>query len=1482
MPVIPYRTCTDENAPAKPRVLDFPKIQKHGQKSKITLVQFIADQNTGASSSTMASYELRFELFSKSLTITIARFEFAVISFVFSSTSRVLILEFAVLFRVNRMICPLCAIVNIVLRLCHATISVLCIWLKRCVGISAMATSTKYDISSSSPDRPLYTGQRGSHIAPSLDRSGSFRESMENPILSSLPSMSRSSSSATQGDVVSFFNCVRFNLKLVAPEHKSNRQTDYKRHVSAAFGISPDESPSSSAKGKQLSSPVPEDIKRLRDSLHSNFRRARDRAKMFSEALSRFNKDFPNITSKKRSRAETFSNERSSFTLSDRSVLGTSIGKVGVQGLAVTGGFEHDQPKLEERTKNVPNKRTRTSLVDARMDIRTNSLVRPSGTVDRDKEMLRIANSGAIQGEERTLPIGGDGWEKSKMKKKRSGIKPDGSPNTGLTKPVNLFQETKHGMQQRLPTDARSKLSSDSHSFRSGVSNGTVGAGKSDGVSQPTGLGIRVSTPRSDLENNSTVNDRRDRPVNSDKERVNFRAVNKATVRDEFNSASPNSSAKMNTPSRAPRSGSVVPKLSPGVHRAAVPNDWEPSHCMTKPPASVGTNNRKRVASARSSSPPVVHWQRPQKSSRTARRTNFVPIVSSNDDSPALDSVSDVTSNDLGLGFVRRLAGNSPQQIKLKGDALTSAALSESEESGVAEIKPKEKGRKPEEIDQKAGQNVQKVSNIVLPTRKNKLVSGEEHGDGVRRQGRTGRNFPTARSLMPITSEKLGNIGTVKQLRSSRLGLEKSESRAGRPPTRKLSDRKAYARQKHTAISASADFLVGSEDGHEELLAAVKGVINSACAFSSQFWRQMEPFFGLMSEEDIAYWKQKINLESSGLTPTPVPSYIDDCEAVANGFGLIGCERDFEPGDQRGAGVVAEQLQLAKGDCSGIPLCQRLVSALISEECSSESEDSKFDACDTESEADGELDFSSLDHHSRSNSHLPCHSAYNGYRITRKSGHDETESDIVDIPSTGLNSSQNMSTLTCSELQYATLGMNEKLLLELQSIGISPESVPGMLQSDDEGICEDITRLEEHYRGQMSQRKCLLDGLLKSASVTKELKEKNFEQRSLDKLVVMAYEKYMACWGSSPSGGKNASNKIAKQAALGFVKRTLERCHQFEDTGKSCFNEPLYKDMFLAASSQLSIVRQSDSMEAESTKPYTSFSLEARTGSMGSQQNPSQFNQNMNNHDVNSSDILPAVNGSSEQTSGKEDLWSNRVKKRELSLDDVGGTIGSSSAPSGIGSSLSNSTKGKRSERDRDGKGQSREVQSRNGTTKVGRPALSSAKGERKPKTKPKQKATKHSVSVNGLLGKLSEQPKTALPSVSKSNEMSTNSTVKEKDEFGMGEFDEPIDLSNLQLPGMDVLGVTDDLDDQGQDLGSWLNIDDDGLQDHDFMGLEIPMDDLSDLNMMVQFFSMMLFKLFTWFHPEPEYCFLLRLDVEIESLSVHPKDGSIRGIKDM
>ncbi|KAJ6856743.1 hypothetical protein NC651_038418 [Populus alba x Populus x berolinensis] len=385
-----------------------------------------------------------------------------------------------------------------------------------CVESDAMAMSSKFDLSSDSPDRQIYTGgQRGSHLAARMDRSSIFRETMGNPILSSLPNMIRSSAVVVQGDVMNFFQCLRFDPKVVASDHKSSHQGDFKRHVNAALGISADDS-TGSLKGKVVSSPSPEQIKRVKTGLRESSVKGRERVKIFNEALSAFNKFFPSIPSKKRSRSEGYSNDRPNASVSsDRSVLAPGLGKMGIQNHSATSGFELEQQKPEEQTKNaVPNKRTRTSL----MDVRGNSLVRSSVTADKDREVLRFANNGAVQGDQ-TLSIGVDGWEKKKMKKKRSGIKPDVSSSVLSTKPTDGYREPKQGAPQIPVTDARSRLNIDSHVFRPGVSNSAVGVGKTDGISQSTGLSVRSITPRTDLDNGSLQIDRREHPLGSDKER---------------------------------------------------------------------------------------------------------------------------------------------------------------------------------------------------------------------------------------------------------------------------------------------------------------------------------------------------------------------------------------------------------------------------------------------------------------------------------------------------------------------------------------------------------------------------------------------------------------------------------------------------------------------------------------------------------------------------------------------------------------------------------------------------------------------------------------------------------------------------------------------------------------------------------------------------------------------------------------------------
>ncbi|KAJ4958721.1 hypothetical protein NE237_025832 [Protea cynaroides] len=1343
-----------------------------------------------------------------------------------------------------------------------------------------MAASSKFDLSSGNPDRPIYTSmQRGMYTAASLDRSSSFREGMDNRILSNLPNMSRSSSSVTQGDVINFFHGSPFNTKLMAPDNRFRRQGEVKRVIASAVGVSPDDSPSVSLNGKPLPASSLDELKWARITISESSDRARERSKSLDEVLSKFDKCFPSISTRKRSRVDVSLSDRSTTSLlGDRAVLGGNVAKLGTQSHAVSSSFDLDQQKLEERslrTKTAtPNRRIRTSMVD----VRANGLARPPMAIDRDKETYRLANNGAVQSEEkdRTLSIGVDGWEKSKTRKKRSGIKSDASTNTVLTRSIDGDRESKRTMQQRLIADAQPKLSN-VHGFRSAPASGAAGGGKVDVPSQQNGLAFRSSSTRTDLDNGSLPNDRRDRPVGSEKERVNLKAVNRSNVREDImSSAGPTSITKLSASARAPRTGPcMIPKSSPIAHRGiGVPDEWELSQCVNKVPAVAGSN-RKRPPSTRSSSPPVAQWagQRPQKISRVARRTNLVPPVPVPDEMPTSETGSHAAGNENGQGFPRRLSSNVSQQVKLRGNLLSSAALSESEESGVAEIKSRDKGKKSVEPDERTGQTVQKVSSLVLPPRKNKVSTDEDLGDGLRRQGRTARGFTLTRSTLPMTIGKLDNMGTAKQLRSSRLGLEKTESKAGRPPTKKLSDRKAYKSPRFAVNGGVMNFHGEPDDGHEELLAAAKAAINSDHACSSSFWREMEPLFGFLSAEDVAYLKQQISLINNSamnmhvsttqnlkrdfgaslLEPTVSPIGRDDCGTVLNGVGSIECERDLvftsEPKPDE---YSSQQFFPGIKDHNVIPLSERLIAALISEEeyegsCSRRDEDLKFNIYGNSYQLDEELKSSSLSQTELGNFQTVARAASNGYRIRATRGYPATmehgdlgDVDVLEDPTSGIVSWHSLNGLqpdqalmpvkACTELRYEKMTMNERLLLELQSIGIFPERVPDLAQREDDEISEGISRYKEKFQDLVNKKQTLLVGLESSVSKEKDSQEREIERNALEKLVGMAYEKYMAYWGPHASVGKSSSSKMAKNAALSFAKRTLERCQNYEDTGKSCFNEPLFKDLFCSVSSRLNNAERMDAMTegepANLSADTPTHSSEVRvSASMGLHQTTcetSRLRQNVDACEKNPFDVFQTGNHLSEPTTGKEETWLSRVKKRELLLDEVvGGTGGSSlRTPSGIRSALVSGTKGKRSEREREGKGHNRDLSSRNGTGKIGRPALGNVKGERKSKTKPKQKTTHLSASVNDLVGKASDPPKPVLLSVPKVHERASDHNIKENDELALETLNDPegIDLSNLQH----------------QDLDSWLNIDDDGLQGDDLMGLKIPMDDLFDLNMMV------------------------------------------------
>ncbi|KAL5728677.1 hypothetical protein ACHQM5_001732 [Ranunculus cassubicifolius] len=1072
-----------------------------------------------------------------------------------------------------------------------------------------MATSRKYERFSRTPDKVTYPGgKRGSYTTTSS--SGSHHEDAGNRTLTTLPRTSRSTSTLSKTDVSTFLNGLPLDWKILITDHKFP-EGDLTSVMNATLGISLGDLSSTAVSTILLSTSSLEELKQAKTNLHDRSVRARDRVRVLNEAGSRFDEFLHDILPRNKSRSNDQSSDRRHSSASLDSGTFGSVGRTGTQ--SQTSALDFEVPKLEEKTKSmVPNRRTRTYLLDAQIDARANTLSRSYAPNENDREISGLV--GASQSEDKDLPISDsvDGWEKSKVRKKRSGIK--SSRSTVLNRLVDGDLESKNNTQQKPSNNVRSRRST-SHGFRK------------------AGLDLGMcSAPEYGQDNEAQLNDRRDHIVASDKERVTMETSKRS-------SPSRSSKTKINSVTWALRSSPrTVPKASPNVHQSSGVNDnCELSPRSNKLHTVAGDKDTEHISQARSSSPPLAQWvgQRSQKRTRAARRPNFVPPAPDHDETPTLDVDSNISGSDTVLRrFNGRSSRHPPQQVILKDDRVSSAALSESKESGAAEIKFKDKSKR----------------------------SG-----GVPRQGRTARGSDSMNSGHLMSVEMRGRAATAKQLRNSALSSDNNESKTSHPPTRKLSEGRDCTQRRHSVKAEIPDFQGEADDGHEELLAAATSAVNTAHACSSKFWKQMEAIFGFVSSDDIAYIKEQGNDFS---LPNPGSLCEEDSVAPADGFYLTKDDEDnvLTNGAEK-VEHLSEQLIRQNRVCNVPSLFQRLLSAFILEEeeeaySGREEEDYDFDVYGSTIVEDVESKGDSCSQQSFGNIQTSEKPVSNGYKIPTTEGYlDDLENgDFVYNNMTedihvekisnchrSLNGFQPgqapMTSVACKQSQYDQMSINERLRLELESIGICSESV-----TEDEEITEDISRLQEKLHKQLLKKRQLIHKLEKSVVEAKELQERDIEHRAFDKLVGIAYEKYMNCWGPNASCGRGTRAKIAKQAALSFVKQTIERCHNFENRNESCFNEPACMDIFHSVASLAKIAE-----EGEVT------------------------------------DIPP---------------------KGDLCLDT------------------------------------------------------------------------------------------------------------------------EAIDLSKLQLPDMDLLGGGDG--EQGQDLASWLDIDDDGLQDFDSNGLDIPMDDLTDLHMTV------------------------------------------------
>lgn len=141
-----------------------------------------------------------------------------------------------------------------------------------------MAGSTRFELASSSPEGSAFgtsypNAQRGMYSAASLDRSGSFRESIENRTLNPGPAQSRGSGGALSGEIPSLSQYMSLE-QMSLGEQKYTRTGELRRALNVSLGATSEEH-----LYIQSNKPIPpvssEELKRFKASVFESSARAR-------------------------------------------------------------------------------------------------------------------------------------------------------------------------------------------------------------------------------------------------------------------------------------------------------------------------------------------------------------------------------------------------------------------------------------------------------------------------------------------------------------------------------------------------------------------------------------------------------------------------------------------------------------------------------------------------------------------------------------------------------------------------------------------------------------------------------------------------------------------------------------------------------------------------------------------------------------------------------------------------------------------------------------------------------------------------------------------------------------------------------------------------------------------------------------------------------------------------------------------------------
>ncbi|KAI9074434.1 hypothetical protein K1719_043628 [Acacia pycnantha] len=548
--------------------------------------------------------------------------------------------------------------------------------------------------------------------------------------------------------------------------------------------------------------------------------------------------------------------------------------------------------------------------------------------------------------------------------------------------------------------------------------------------------------------------------------------------------------------------------------------------------------------------------ERPCKNSRS-RRVSLV--------SPAAHNVEAQVSSEgcpaFGFNHKDSSVVNSGYQLETRIDKSTNKykrpahntlrlGLSESEEFGAVENKLMEKGMNNSEFSLSA----KKDGHSNLEIRKNRIRT-DKFGDCVPRKGRTKPGPPSGR----VKSENLPILKPAENMRPA----DKSKMEYGCPPSKKQKDCKVstHAGQMHNN---------GPSDSSGSILHESGNSVDPAC--SGPFWGKVESSFATISEENVPFLKQQMTLaEELDKTLSQMISVDHIMDDIMNNEATH-CSEGRQRSCYGGKGAKTNTLT---GKYNGerldnaTPLYKLLCSAIISEDGSEElsplnealticqkcsSDDSPCDSCN-------QLDFEVesqiiLQIQNGPLGKLSCNKsiAFNPFNETCSNDLDQWKPAELSGGGRGFPTDD----------EYQRMSLDDKVLLELHSIGLYPEILPDLAE-EDEAKNQNIVVPEEKLCQQI-RRKKNFDTTDRSIEKGRDPEREKIVQVVFDQLIEMAYRKISACLESENSKG-DGGIKVSKQVALGFVKRALGSCKIDEETGNSCFSEPDLRHIILSTHS---------------------------------------------------------------------------------------------------------------------------------------------------------------------------------------------------------------------------------------------------------------------------------------------------------------------------